>query len=509
MDNKLLLVKSITLLYLESRIENVSENSADLVKQIVNAIKLPDMEREMDQYREIVVGLRATALWMTEQPPTHQYDRAALLQRLRVNVGTDDSLYAAFEGWISHDQVQEDIKRQCIGYRDTLKVHLNRGKIKEILKGASSKALFQEETVDWKHFVQEITADLEPFLNMSGSDDPASLVDAVDFTNVAKIGQVMQKAKEESGTEGVLRTGWQAINRMLGEHEGMRRGDMVVVGALQHNFKTGFTLSLFKQFALYNTPYMRDPKKKPLLIHLSFENHLNDNIMWLYINLKENETGEPCDTTTVDIAEASQYISDRLRATGYEIHMCRYDPSEFSFHDFFNLIQRFEADGYEVHGVVADYLNMISKRGCTGGANGADIRDLFRRVRNFCSPRGILFITPHQLSPDAKYLVRQGVENFVQEIANKGYWDSCKAIDQEVDLEIIIHIEKMNGESFLTVQRGKHRKPKPTPEKDLYTVLKFESVGSIPDDHGKDDRSLRKVGGVVSAEGKVEDPWWS
>lgn len=508
MDNKLLLVKSITLLYLESCIEGVTENSAELAREILTNIKLPDMDREIDRHREILVGLRSTAMWMIEQPASTVYDSAALLQRIRVNVGDDDGLYAAFEDWILGEKTQESIKRLCIGYRETLRSYLSRSKVKEILKAASTKALFQEETIDWRHFVREIHTELEPFTMVGTETKHPSLVDEVDFSDLSKIESIMNKAQEESGAEGILKSGWQALNRMTGEHGGFRRGDFVVLGALQHNFKTGFTLSLFKHFALYNTPYMRDPKKKPLLIHLSLENHLTDNIMWLYINLKENETGEPCDPHTVSKEEAAAYVSERLRATGYHIHMCRYDPSDFTIHDFYNMVQGFEADGYEIHAVVIDYLNMMSKRGCNGGANGADVRDLFRRVRNFCSPRGILAITPHQLSPDAKQLLRMGVDNFVQEIANKGYWDSCKAIDQEVDLEIIVHIEKVNGESFLTVQRGKHRKPKPTPEADLYTVLKFEPVASIPDDVNGEDRSLRKVGGKTVAEGGG-GPWWA
>lgn len=62
-------------------------------------------------------------------------------------------------------------------------------------------------------------------------------------------------------------------------------------------------------------------------------------------------------------------------------------------------------------------------------------------------------------------------------------------------MEILIHIEKVDGESYLTVQRGKHRKAGPiTPEKDLYTVLPFFNVGAVRDDIMGEDLSMRKVG---------------
>lgn len=112
-------------------------------------------------------------------------------------------------------------------------------------------------------------------------------------------------------------------------------------------------------------------------------------------------------------------------------------------------------------------------------------------------------MTPHQLSTEAKMLTRQGVESFVKEIANKGYYDSCRTIDQEVDLEVAIHIEKVNGRSYLTMQRGKHRKVTPTPQKDLYCVLPFHDIGGVRDDILLEDSSSKAPG--VSGSGGGSD----
>lgn len=117
-------------------------------------------------------------------------------------------------------------------------------------------------------------------------------------------------------------------------------------------------------------------------------------------------------------------------------------------------------------------------------------------------------MTPHQLSTGAKQLVREGhTSDFVKEIANKGYYAGSGQIDQEVDLEIYIHIVKFNGYSWLTVQRGKHRIPGITKAEDLFCVMKFEDVGTIPDDINGPDRSTRKVGGGPIGT-KDENPFW-
>jgi hypothetical protein len=94
---------------------------------------------------------------------------------------------------------------------------------------------------------------------------------------------------------------------------GFREGDFCVIGALQHRYKTGFSLSLFKHLALYNTPSMRDQNKKPLLLRISFEDDITLNLQFLYQSLKENETGQKTILTNVTEEEMSSYVKERLQ----------------------------------------------------------------------------------------------------------------------------------------------------------------------------------------------------
>lgn len=504
MDSKLLLVKCITLLYRESE-SGQSTNSIDLCKTVIEHIKIPESTMDIQSGREVIVGLRATLLWMIDSL-NKEFDKTQLLQRVRINTKDDTYLYNAVVDGLHPIENEDEVKKQILGYRKSLKDFLSSQSINQMLSQAFQKITFSGSNVDYTDLVRDLHAKLEPFTHDVVDTKHPAIVDKVNFDNEEEIQLYLQRSKEELSSEGVLKTGYQAINRMLGDSGGFRRGEFILVGALQHNFKTGFTMNLFKHAALYNTPLMRDPKKKPLLINFSLENELTINIMWLYANLMENETGEPCDITTVDIAEASKYIKERLMVNGYHIEMLRVEPGKCTYHDFFDIITKYESEGYEIHLIVCDYLNMMDKKGLTGGGPaGSEIRELFRRVRNFCAPRGITFVTPHQLSTEAKMLVRQGVDNFVQEIANKGYYDSCRTIDQEVDLEILIHIEKIKGVgSFLTIQRGKHRKISITPADDLYTVLPFKPVGGVIDDIDADDSSMKSPGGNSMAAGGEE-----
>lgn len=122
--------------------------------------------------------------------------------------------------------------------------------------------------------------------------------------------------------------------------------------------------------------------------------------------------------------------------------------------------------------------------------------------------RAIALITPHQLSTDAKQLFRDGkCVDFVKELPGKGYYAGSKQLDQEVDIEMFLNIEKFSNQYWLTIQRGKHRITGMTAPEDLYCAYKFTPFGGIPDDVDLPDQSRRKIGAgpVGSSE---EKPFW-
>lgn len=516
MDSKLLLVKVITLLYKESLLQDSSNASTNIAREIIDSMQLPESGADFDRSRDVLVSLRTTAKWMIENPVETQYDKTSLLQRIRVNVEADDWLYSAFVEGIA-EASKEELQQQCLLIRRELRAFLDRAKATDIMKRSAHKLIFQPESVpNLRTFIAEVAASLEPFMSTKVGEQIEGYVDGIDFDDPSSVVRLMKKGQLSTSIDGILKTGWQGLNRMLGDHGGFRRGEFVVVGALQHQFKTGFTMSLFEHLAMFNTPWMLDPKKKPLLLHISLENEVEQNILWLYAHLKEQETGQYCDTKSVLLLneeeqqlfyqEAADYVIQKLTATGYHVQMVRWNPSDVTYLTIFDFVNQLEAQGYEIHGIVFDYLNMASKRGCDQGPAGTDIRDLFRRVRNFMSARSILFITPAQLSPAAKQLVRGNVEDLVREVANKGYYDGCSTIDQEVDLEIYINKAIVNARHFLTIGRGKHRKPRETDERDKYFVLPFHPIGAIRADLFGKDSSLRHAGGgAIGSPDEV--PW--
>lgn len=495
-NDKLLLVKAITLLYRESLLPEKESNSADLVRTVLEGIKLPEHSLTVSHERECLAGLKDTALWLCATIADTDYDKEDLLQRLRVNCVNDDRLYEILKSGIEKEMDEPSLKRTVLSIRKTIHDIFREHEVCELIRTTSNKVMFNRaEIKDMRAFVQEYIGKLEPYQIEASRKDPA-IVASVDIGDTAALAEVCTDIQESTNQTSTLKTGWQDLNAMT--QGGFRRGETIGIQALQHNYKTGFSLTIFKQVSIYNTPILDDPKKKPLMLRISFEDGLPANVQFLYQNLYENENGGLLpDLKKVEPGEMVAYVQTRMQASGYHVKLMRVNPSEWTYKNIQNTVLELEANGYEIHMLMLDYLPMIPTTGCEQGPAGHDLRDLLRRMRNFCSARKIALVTPWQISPDGKMLLREGRSEFVKQIAGGGYYSGSKQVDQEFDLELVIHIEKLNGSSWLTVQRGKHRLPTTIPDCDKYFCLPFPEQGSIPDDLNKPRIGRRKVGGGV------------
>lgn len=510
MDNKLLLVKAITLLYLNGKIEDKSKDTLDIVREVIESVKPKDKFMETEFGKDAVSELREMLVQMVSQPIGTEFDENELKQRFKIGLKNDDNLYdALIGGFISPDDSQEKIAKMFNQQKTTIRSHLNKVKIAEIMKSYYIKTSFHADTIDHKTLLTELTESLSPYITseVSGGDifEHPGIVNNTSFADKETLAKVMTAAKDELDVRGVIKTPYQGLNRMMGRHGGMRRGETIVFTALTHNYKSGIVMDLFMGCALFNKPYMRDESKKPLNLRISFENTTMQDLNHMYPKLKETETQLKIDMNKIDVAEASDYLMEKLSANGYHNQIIHAEPSDFTYFDLYKIIERLEDDGYEIHLLTIDYLNMMSKAGCSDGPAGDNIRDLFRRVRNFCLRRGITLVTPHQFSSEARKVERGEPKNFVKHVTGRGYYDGCSRLEQELDLEISLHIVEVNGEKYLTMQRGKHRGIV-TPTSHLYTVYKFEEFGGLPMDVTGEDLSRKSIGGDTMADGGA--PAW-
>lgn len=512
MDAKLLLVKAITLVYLNGKLKEKQTDATEIAKDVLDQVKPRDkfLNTEFGE-SDPINELRETLSFMINKPGGTEFDESDLKQRFRLNVKHDDDLYSALvSGLIESDVEEARLLKMYNSQRSAIRTHINKTKLAEVLKHYFIKTTHQADTVDYKTIVEEIGEKLKPYNSIGSSDDgkfnhPA-VVNTTSMSNLEDIADVFTATKDELSTKGVIRTPYQGINRLTGQHGGIRRGETTVITALTHKYKTGFVLDLFMGCPLFNEPYMRDETKKPLNLRISYENTTQQDFKHLYTKLYEYENKVPADMRHINIEEASKFVMDKLNVNGYESQIIHVDPSDFTYHDLFKLIQTLEEDGYEIHLLTIDYLNMMSKAGLVNESTGDNVRDLLRRTRNFCLRRGIALVTPHQFSSEARKVERGEPRNFVKQVTGRGFYDGCSRLEQEIDLEISLHIVEFNNEKYLTVQRGKHRGVV-TPESHQYCVYKFEPIGGIPMDVLGEDMSRKSIGADTQAEGGGT-PWF-
>lgn len=512
MNNKLLLVTCITLLFRESQLTNIHENSSSLVREVISSIKLPEMNLGVGKEKEVMEGLQGTAIWMCNAPPDHKYELSEILQRLKMNVGDDEDLYNTISDGIVPEMNDASLKRLCLNLKRTLSDYFRECQVNEIISKAQYELKFNRSKIkNITQFISSVVTQLEPFQVGAVTKDPAVISD-VDTSDTERMKSVFLDVQENNGGSTQFVTGWQCVNRMTGG--GPRRGEEWIIPALQHNWKSGFSLSLFRQFAVYNIPKVSSPDKKPLMIRISFEDGEDKYFPFLYKAFKENETGQVFNLkkSKATPEEMAKYVQERLAVNGWHTRFMHVNPSMWTYKDVCNKIIELEAEGYEIQICMLDYLLKLPTAGCDQGPMGHDIRNMFERIRNFMMQRNILFITPHQLSTDAKQLVRDGRQDFVKHLPGMGMYAGSKQIDQVIDGEIFLHIEWVNDKAYLTIQKGKLRRIEQVPKDHHYAALPFLDGGVILDDINGPDSSSKKPGHAPLGslkEGEDGVPWWS
>ena len=326
-------------------------------------------------------------------------------------------------------------------------------------------------------------------------------VERILFSDKESIRKALEKYKKTSVT-GVLKTGLQGLNAMLGKRGGFAKGECACIFALQHNFKSGLLLSIARGFARYNIPQNIPIGRKPLILFISLENEANMNMMQLYRVAYETTYQRSADGMSDE--EIIAFTHEFYTKTGYEIAMERYEGRKFGFDEYVNLIESYEAAGYCIEAVLLDYANKM-KKGSVGTSDKRDdlaISELFCNLCNYNKVKGITFITAHQFNRDAMRVSIEGKNNVVK---NFGSWCAAGSIgpSQEIDLEIFAHLEtNHNGKKFLTVQRGKHRYVDTTPEAAKYFAYPFTPFG-IGDDIEGEPQFVRDI--YVSNESNSEE----
>jgi len=489
MNQLAILSNLIELVFRESlSSDNKDNNSNHMIKDAISNIETQSSKYSLrGGDSEITNNIKGLISQYISDDSDEPINRSVLINNIKSIIIERSELESILIEPLMQDVKTEDVPGLLGSLRSQISKYITSLKIEKTLKKHIYNMQNNMDTKsDTKKTLAEIINSFELISDKAQVIDPAVGAE-VDFTNSDEIEKQVNEAKDATVNDGKYKMGWKAYNRMTSGGHG--EGEFIVINALAHNFKSGMMASLFCQTAQFNKPKLRDPKKKPLLLFISLEDDLPIVFKFMYKYLYYNEFNKLPDFSTVSSKEITDYIIAKLGANGWHIKMIRVNPTDWTYKHMFDKTAAYEAEGYEIKNIYCDYLALIPTIGCrSDGPAGTDLRYLFRKTRNHYAAKKITFVTPHQLSTDAKMKLRDDIPDalFVKEIASLSYFSGSKQLDQEMDLEIYCHVCRIKGKYYLSVGRGKHRGNDILDHKHKFFLIPFPDKAPIPTDEDKD-----------------------
>lgn len=307
----------------------------------------------------------------------------------------------------------------------------------------------------------------------------------VETINTSDLGSIRGAYKlfQERRVNHVIKTGLQGLNQLFGPSGGLALGESVIFAARTHNYKSGMLIKIPQWIVKYNNP-PKTPGKIPMILFISLENEGYQNMFKMfremYISIKGSVP--PPDMTEDEVVNE---IYTYFNVNDYVLVIERYLPAYFGYNEFVALIEKYENAGFQIITTVVDYLSQmkLTNFGSTSQAgNHALLQSLYNNVCNFCKASGNTLVTAHQLNKGASDIAASGIPYPVKRYSERHFADAT-GIAREVDMIVYLEIEKDDaGNSWLTMNWGKHRYVDNTPEKHKFICYQFDPELGIIDD---------------------------
>jgi len=352
------------------------------------------------------------------------------------------------------------------------------------LYGAMSECKLAYTTDDQTDKINEmkdlVTGFKDTIMDIDSVTGRGGPVEKIDFSSKDSIKEAFSLYQEQH-VNHILKTGLQGLNKMCGKRGGFALGESVLFASLLHNFKSGMLMNIARWISDYSKP-PRVADKKPLILIVTLENigYMNMMDMWNQMYTALNGAPPPPDMSDDDVVEN---IYEYFNRGDYTLVIERYLPSVFGYDEFVRLVERYENSGFKVVAAIVDYVAQMKKgEGAYSKVGGHELLQvLFNKMCNYCKAVGTTLFSAAQLNRGASDLVGSGMRHPVRNFSERHLAGSMD-IGREVDFLCYMNIERdEKGQSWLTMQWGKHRYVNDTPEVDKFVAYKFESYG-IPDD---------------------------
>jgi hypothetical protein len=460
MNNLIRLVKLTTAMYHAWRLKD-----NDLMDEILLlAEDIPHSKESLvHQDKKTESKLRRLLAWLREQPEDSNIITSLLSPKVAEIILLSPELEKVLSEAFRDDFGVEDARQLIFQIIKELRDVDTKGKFATQFKHMVRPFLFEDEMDltkdDWVKISELIDSKIT---DMNENTFDKAVVEATGSDNPDSLKEVINQLKIEISPEGIIKTGLAGLNEALAPDGGLRRGLMYMIEALTNRGKSFGLAHLIASVPLYNKPILRNKAKIPTVVLMSAEDSLGLIFKRMYELFVTAKTGVKPDffATTTDVVVET--IIETFHANGWAFKFYRVNPSHDNIHEIMQRIRTLELKGHEIILAAYDYLAMADLQGCSGESRSDKLQNLYNRARNFFTSRGSIFLTPHQLNPDAKKYIREQDDDseiyFIRDVGGKSMTEGSTKLTNEVDCVIGIHVAKLqNNECWFTGYVGKMR----------------------------------------------------
>ena len=458
MNDLLVLVKLLSAVYQAKKLDD-----ATLLKELEELFEeLPSPPPEVFvQNKELRESIKATIHWLFGEPGGEPIIKSQLMQRVRMFANSNEDIKLAIEDGLE-DFTDENITRKVIYKQITeIRLSLEDKGFAEVWKKATKAYFFKDHTEITKAEWVKLADIINDRMSTLYEEKQSEIISEVSTDNPASFHATIALAKRENSNEGILKTGIQALNLALSPDGGFRRSKFYLLNALTNRGKSLTVAHLTASVGLYNKPQLRNQSKIPTILLESAEDTMDLIIQRMYKLAICSTTDLEPDFNLAETDDIVDAICNCFKKNGWVLIINVIDSNKDDCHAMFNRIRRLELKGHEIIFYAYDYCALQNYDKLPGETKSDKLQLHIRKIRAFIISRGICFITPHQLSPDAKKRLQESDEEsevyFAREVAGKSYTETSTKITNEVDVEITFHVAKTSFKNYWTFCIGKQR----------------------------------------------------
>lgn len=505
MNDLLVLVKLLTALYQAKKLKD--SNLITELTEILEELPAPPPDL-LSQDKNLRESIRAAIHWLLKQEDDDPLIKSLLAQRVYSFSKGDDSIKQIIEDGME-ELPTEELTRKLV-YKQITEIRMNsedegfQKKFKKVIKDFAYKDLNEMKREDWSNLMDLITEKT----NSSFGERQSEVVVSVNTAAPESFFAIIEMAKKENSKEGILRTGIQGLNQGLEPDGGFRRGKMYMIEALTNRGKSFAMAHILGSIGMYNVPMLRNKAKIPTLLFESSEDTMDLVIMRMYKLACTIQAETDSDFQTAETVGIVETIANCFKKNGWYLVMNQIEAYKDNIANMFARVRRLELQGHEIIFYGYDYLALQNIDKVPGESKSDKLQLVYRRVRSFTTARGICFVTPHQLSPEAKKLLKELDDEsevyFAREVAGKSMTETSTKITNEVDGVICIHVAKTSTKTYFTGAIGKQRGEGCAPEKRFF-IYDIDPVMGLRHDINTKPCFRRSLQQRFSAAGDVEN----